>query len=57
MGIRDCEAGTGSRKIENPASLNQRTPDSNPGIIVVPATGGNTAIIVIDAQITADAKV
>jgi hypothetical protein len=47
--VCDCEADAGSRKIEDSAAPKGRTLYSNPGIIVVPATGRGTVIIMIDA--------
>ena len=44
MGVCDCEADAGSRNIQDSAPPKQGTPYSNPGIIVVPATGRSTAI-------------
>ena len=48
VGVRDCEPDAGSRNIEDSAPPKQGTPYSNPGVIVVPATGRSTAIIVVD---------
>jgi hypothetical protein len=56
VGVRDCEADAGSRKIEDSAPPKQGTLYSDPGIIVVPATRRSTAIIVIDAQMASDSK-
>ena len=56
MGVCDCQADAGSRKIENLASPKQGALYSNPGIIAVSATWRSAAIIVIDAQTASDAK-
>ena len=53
MGVCDCEADAGSRNIKDSALLKQATIHSNPGIIVAPAAGRSTAIIVAPAS---DAK-
>jgi hypothetical protein len=56
MGVCDSEADAGSRQIEDSTPPKQGTPCSNPGIIVVPATGRSAAIAAIDAQNAADAE-
>jgi len=56
VGVCDCQADAGSRKIENLASPKQGALYSNPGIIAVSATWRSAAIIVIDAQTASDAK-
>jgi hypothetical protein len=47
VGVCDCQADAGSRKIENSARPKRGILDSNPGIIIATAAGRSTAIAII----------